>query len=271
MTLAIILAAGRGSRLAPLTDTVPKCMVPFLGQPLFEWQLAALNQAGITDIHVVTGYRSQAFEHYNVTEWHNPEWGRTNMVVSLMCGRVLLENLSEDILILYSDLIYEPELLRKMSADTSERGVMVDRDWLNIWSLRMNNPLDDAETLDYDADGTLRDIGRKPDCLSQIQAQFIGIMKLTPTSARAMLAFWDAADEMPYWAQGKSKSNAYMTDMIRGMIDAGHKWTTVFTHNGWLEVDTIEDLRRYEIHIQQGFAPSIIDLKTMEKRRTLDI
>ena len=264
MTLAIILAAGRGSRLAPLTDAVPKCMVSFLGKPLFEWQLAALNQAGITEIHAVTGYRSQAFAQYGVTEWHNPEWDRTNMVASLMCGRALLENLTEEILILYSDLIYEPGLIRKMSADASELGVMVDRDWLNLWALRMDNPLDDAETLDYADDGTLRDIGRKPDDLSQVHAQFIGIMKLTPNSARAMLTFWDAADEMPDWALGKSKSNAYMTDMIRGMIDAGYKWTTVFTQNGWLEVDTIEDLERYEAHIQQGLEPTIIELKMME-------
>ena len=52
---AIILAAGRGSRMKNLTDEIPKCMLEFRGKPLIEWQLASLRSAGINEIGIVTG------------------------------------------------------------------------------------------------------------------------------------------------------------------------------------------------------------------------
>ena len=54
---AIILAAGRGSRMKNLTSDKPKCLVQLNGKTLIQWQLDALNQAGISNIAVVTGYR----------------------------------------------------------------------------------------------------------------------------------------------------------------------------------------------------------------------
>ncbi|MBK1652709.1 sugar phosphate nucleotidyltransferase [Halorhodospira halochloris] len=56
---AIILAAGQGTRLRPLTDDRPKCMVELEGKPLLEHQLEVLRGAGIEDIHVVGGYRAE--------------------------------------------------------------------------------------------------------------------------------------------------------------------------------------------------------------------
>ncbi|MFZ9450262.1 MAG: NTP transferase domain-containing protein, partial [Alphaproteobacteria bacterium] len=56
---AIILAAGRGSRMRQLTDERPKCLVPLRGRPLLEWQLEALRGAGIREIGIVTGYRRE--------------------------------------------------------------------------------------------------------------------------------------------------------------------------------------------------------------------
>ena len=51
---AIILAAGRGSRMKLLTDEIPKCLVKLRGKSLLDWQLSALRAAGITDIALVS-------------------------------------------------------------------------------------------------------------------------------------------------------------------------------------------------------------------------
>lgn len=82
---AIILAAGRGSRMGGLTDTQPKGLVSLRGKPLLEWQLASLRAAGIHEIALVTGYRHEALSPYGLPMFHNPDWRRTNMVTSLAC------------------------------------------------------------------------------------------------------------------------------------------------------------------------------------------
>ena len=58
---AIILAAGRGSRMKELGDQLPKCLIELRGKPLLEYQLQTLRQAGIDEIALVTGYRNELF------------------------------------------------------------------------------------------------------------------------------------------------------------------------------------------------------------------
>ena len=56
---AIILSAGQGKRLLPLTAEIPKCLLPIQGKKLIEWQIDALHRCGIDKITVVTGYRAE--------------------------------------------------------------------------------------------------------------------------------------------------------------------------------------------------------------------
>lgn len=80
---AIILAAGRCSRMKDLTDDRPKCLVELRGKPLLEWQLIALRAAGISEIAIVTGYKRELLCNRGLHEFHNPRWADTNMVSSL--------------------------------------------------------------------------------------------------------------------------------------------------------------------------------------------
>ncbi|WP_045214014.1 NTP transferase domain-containing protein [Desulfonatronovibrio magnus] len=75
---AIILAAGRGSRLLSLTDDRPKCLVELYGKPLLDWQIKALRDAGIQDITVVRGYlKDKITGEFETLE--NPRWFKTNI------------------------------------------------------------------------------------------------------------------------------------------------------------------------------------------------
>src|SRR3546814_15233974 len=64
ITKAIILSAGQGSRLLPLTRDLPKCLIEFNGRSLLGWQVAALVANGIQDIVVVTGFRTERVEDH---------------------------------------------------------------------------------------------------------------------------------------------------------------------------------------------------------------
>lgn len=70
LTRAIILSAGQGKRLSPLTEQRPKCLLPFSGRTLLDWQIASLAQNGITDITVVTGFQAEAVETALLTHPH---------------------------------------------------------------------------------------------------------------------------------------------------------------------------------------------------------
>ena len=80
---AIILAAGRGRRIARLSDQAPKCLIEVSGKPLIDLQIAALKRGGVSEIGIVTGVQKEALEDRKLPEFHNPDWSTTNMVKSL--------------------------------------------------------------------------------------------------------------------------------------------------------------------------------------------
>ena len=115
---AIILAAGRGSRMGGLTEDHPKCLTPFAGRTLLEWQLGALRAAGIRDIAIVRGYLAESLNPADCIWFENPEWARTNMVSTLACASQWLQR--DDCIVSYSDIVYHPAILEQLIFNPGE-------------------------------------------------------------------------------------------------------------------------------------------------------
>ena len=106
MTRALILAAGQGTRLRPLTDDKPKCLVPLVGQSLLGRQVDTLKQCGIDDIHIATGYRSDQLEALGFATTKNPRFDSTNMVETLFSALPFIRQ-TGDLVIAYGDIVYQ--------------------------------------------------------------------------------------------------------------------------------------------------------------------
>ena len=91
---AIILAAGKGERLHPLTENKPKCLVELFGKSLLQWQINAFHEFGIDDITVVSGYKSEEIHSPYVTILKNEKFDSTNMVESLLKRLIAFETIS---------------------------------------------------------------------------------------------------------------------------------------------------------------------------------
>ena len=143
MTKCVILAAGMGSRLRPYTNNLPKTLVPFLGKPIVNYQLAVLKTCGITDISLVTGYRAEKLSHIKLKSFKNVRYKSTNMVYSLLCARSFFEKADEDLLISYGDIIYEKKFCTNY-CKVIVISITTDDNWEILWRARMNDPLSDA-------------------------------------------------------------------------------------------------------------------------------
>ena len=172
---SIILAAGRGSRMASLTHNSPKCLTTINGKTLIDHQLETLTQAGIKDIAIVTGYKAECLKQYGTHHFHNPYWERTNMVASLLCGQTWLDE--SDCIISYSDIFYAPQIVKDLSACEDNVAISYDPKWLDLWSKRFNNPLEDAETFRISSNNYLLSIGEKASRTEEIQGQYMGLLK----------------------------------------------------------------------------------------------
>src|SRR5262249_32981475 len=92
-TRAILIAAGRGKRLGPHTEELPKCMVQVGARPILGWVGNAFRAAGIEELVVIRGYRGDALEAFARSQApvvhfvDNPEWQTNNVLLSLACAR----------------------------------------------------------------------------------------------------------------------------------------------------------------------------------------
>lgn len=241
---AIILAAGQGTRLRPHTDDKPKCMVELAGKPLLHRQLEALRSVGVQRILLVGGYRADRLEAEGVERAINPRYAETNMVGTLFCAEDWMTP-GEDFLIAYGDIVYEPRVVQSLLDTDAPIAVSVDRQWQALWESRMDNPLSDAETLKIRDGNQIIELGKKPRSLDEIQGQYMGLIKVRGDHVAAFRKAWHALDQKALY-DGKDFDNMYMTSFIQHLIDSGHDVRAAFTDNGWIEVDTVEDLAHYE-------------------------
>ena len=237
---ALILAAGQGTRLRPLTNDRPKCMVELAGKPLLRHQVDAMRHEGIDDIHVVGGYLVDRLDAADLTVHVNPDYATTNMVYTMFNARDVFDG-TQDVIICYGDIVFRPAVLRALLACDGALCLTADRDWLKYWSARMDDPLSDAETFRMDADGNVVELGNRPDGLDTVQAQYMGLFKVSADRAAAFLAAWDTM-QSAIDASAETVNNIYMTAFIQGLIDAGWTVPAVLVNNGWMEVDAASDL-----------------------------
>ncbi|MBR2697190.1 MAG: phosphocholine cytidylyltransferase family protein [Clostridia bacterium] len=127
---ALILAAGFGSRLAPLTDTIPKSLVPVNGKPILFKQIENLYENGITDITVISGYRANmleaavhdCFRDVNIIE--SVDYRDTNNMYSAYLAREAMAG--EPFLMMNADVFMDASVIESLLHFSGENAIVTD-------------------------------------------------------------------------------------------------------------------------------------------------
>lgn len=218
-TKAIILAAGKSSRLYPLTLETPKSLLDIGGiQPIVRI-VTLLENEGIKDITVVVGHKKEKIMSTlgSRVRYHEfPEFDTKNNLHTFWSVR---DKIDGDTLVLYADLIFEPEVLKKMLAHPGDICLAIDTS-----ALRQESPQVRIEN------GAIMKVDKEnPTC------NFLGITKLSRRGAEAFLMAIETLIE--------NNPHAYYSDAINVLIEKGIPATPVdIAGSKWIEIDTHEDL-----------------------------
>lgn len=232
---AIILAAGRGSRMGDLTATKPKCLTVLAGRPLLAWQLAALRSAGMQSITVVGGYRKDLLASTDYHLLENPDWAVTNMLATLRCASALLRR--TPCLVSYGDILYRPDRVEKLATVDADIAISYDTHWESLWRARFEDPLADAETFRQD-NGWLTTIGERAERISDIEGQYVGLLKFTQRG-------WAQVEQVLSTLALEVQRRSDMTSLLRILLSRGIGIRCVPGPGAWCEVDDSADLHLY--------------------------
>jgi choline kinase len=242
----IVIGAGRGSRLGPETDEIPKALVPVMGRPMLEWILDALAAAGFArkDVVFICGYKAEVVRsrYPEFTYAYNRDWERNNILLSLLCAR---EHLQGGFVSTYADIVYRGSVVKKLADAPHPLVLACDTDWRRRYVDRSLHPETDAEKMRAEGDRVV-ELSRRI-ASEQASGEFIGVMKATAEGTRAILAAFDevaqqwSSRDQP-WREGRTFQRAYLIDLFQHMIERGTDFRRVDTHGGYMELDTREDL-----------------------------
>lgn len=256
----IVLAAGKGSRMGELTAHIPKCMVKFMGKPIFEYTLQVLrSHKSIDEIVIIRGYNSEKInypniKYYDIVQSHN-------MVETLFYAK---EELNNDVLILYGDIIISENIISLLAESTYDISVCIDEHWKDLQQFRFNNILDDLESCVIDDNGNIINIGEKNPKVEDVMGQYFGAIRLNRKGCEIFQSFYESMkskkDTHQSWMRGRDFNSIYMTDFLQGLIDEGDNIKAIMCNKGWLEFDSEDDLNCYQKLNSSGLLGNFIKI-----------
>ncbi len=221
---AFVLAAGCGSRMYPLAQDMPKCLLAIQDETILGRQLRILRSCRVTDIAVVAGFEHERIREHFASQnciVYNPDYESTNSIVSLWLARELM---TDSFLVLNADVVFTETSIRRLLADG------------NTYSLLVTKDTCDAEDMKVAVSGgTVVGISKTLD-VEETCGAFAQVAKVNREGAeqfREALGHCATEDPQQWWPAA--------FDLLAAR---GHRVSVVDARGPWVEVDTPEDYKR---------------------------
>ena len=247
ISTAVILAAGKGSRLGELTKEAPKGFLDFKGEALIVRSIKRMEEAGISKIFIGVGYLADSFkelEHIfpgmSFIFFENGQYADTGSMYTFFCGRKLID---DDFLLFESDLLYEPYAISCLMNDPRPDVVLASG----------FTGSGDEVWIEKDSNDVLLGMSKQKKDLSEIHGELVGITKLSLRSTRLLFdligPLLDRNPKMDYEHAlvFLSRSNPVSVKVIEDLA--------------WCEIDNEEHLERAEKIV----FPKILEKQTIGK------
>ena len=239
---AIIIGAGRGSRLMPSTANAPKCFAEVRGSRILDRTLDAFADNGIDDICFIGGYQidcvREAYPQF--TFRHNDDWENNNILASLMYAEDLMD---EPFICTYSDVLFTADVIKNLLPVTDDIAVVVDTAWLDRYVHRTEHPPDDAEKVIVENGAVMRvHRGIEP---GAAHGEYIGVAKFSASGAAELRRHYQRCKDAHAGRSFREAAvfeKAYLIHLFQDMIEAGVHFAHVDTPGGYMEIDTQQDL-----------------------------
>ena len=229
---AIILSAGQGRRLMPLTSNMPKCCLPLHGISILEWQLTQIAQCDIDEVVVVTGFEHEMVDSIvnhvkgiKVRTLHNPMFAHTDNLGTCWEARTEMEG---PFVLMNGDTLFEAAVLQRLLACETVYQVTLASD------TKPHFDLDDMKIIS-DGDRLLK-VSKQLD-ISLVDGESIGLMVFNQAGADA---FTEKLEEM------MDKENAlklWYLSAIDQLASQGIAGICPIDGLSWCEVDDAADFK----------------------------
>lgn len=228
---AVIIAGGQGKRLLPYTEKIPKCLVKVANKSVIDYQLEVLDQCGITEIAIVTGFGDKFVrDHLNsngikATIIENKDYESTNNAYGIWLARDYVKDSEEGFLLINSDLIFPKDMLKFLIDNKEKDGIIIEE---------TSDPDSDMVKIKMEGDNI---VAMSKDILPEdTVGEAVGPVKFSKEGGKAFMDFIGSFIN-------KGQLNHWFFYMLGDF--ARSRWFAGIKNPGfrWAEIDTPEDLK----------------------------
>ena len=256
---SVILAAGMGTRMRPLTYHMPKCLVPMHGRPVLEYTLDSLDRVGVDECVIVVGYRAsqiesligQRFREMRITYVENEVFETTNNIYSFWLAG---SNMDDDILFLEGDLLFDHDIICDVLSNPNPNVAVVDAYQEHMdgtviiadGDIAQSMVLKSQQAVDFNYEKALKTVNIYKFSQAMLEKCFL--------------------PEIDTWVS-KGLTDQYYEAVLVDLIDQ-RKVRMAVSRTGarrWAEVDTVDELKAAERLFPQ---PPVQGIRTPVSQRT---
>lgn len=237
----IVIAAGSGKRLGESTKDLPKYLVKVNDKTIMDHQLNIFKKINYEKLIIITGPYKEKFTSIEAIYVEDKNYLQHDILGSLMAAR---DHIKGDVLIVYSDIIFDHSILSKIIESKDDIGIAIDMNWESAYVGRTDHPKTEAENVSLD-NGKILEIKKNISSKKQI-GEFLGIVKLSGTGSKIFVEKFLELEKshVGCFHDAPSFKKAYLTDMIQELVDSGIKVSPILVSGKWCEIDTKQDLER---------------------------
>jgi choline kinase len=227
---SLILAAGRGSRIPEISKTKPKCLIKIKGKTILGRQIHLMRKNNIAKIGIIRGFKKNKIKFKKIKYFYNKNYETNEQLDSLMTAKMFLNS---DVIVTFSDIIYDEQILNSLIHNQYNFAVAVDLNWKKRYIDRTDHPHSQADKV-FLRNGKVIEIGKKIS-LKKANAEFLGMFKISKSFCKIFLK--------QYNLFRKKKTSLQIHHFIQYLIKKKITVNTCCVQGKYMEIDTFNDLQ----------------------------
>ena len=231
---AIILAAGRGTRIPQVTKNKPKCLVKIDKKTILERQISFLHKLRINDIIIIRGFKKNKILIKKIKYIENKNYKKNEQLDSLFSAK---SEFTDDLLILFSDIIYDFSIIKKIFLEKKKLiSLAVDKNWKKRYKFRFDHPVEQADKVKINKKGEVLKIGKKLK-IKETSGEFLGIFKVSKHGCKILLQNYKK------YKKDQDTADKQIHDFFKFLINKGIQISSVPVRGKYMEIDTFNDYK----------------------------
>ena len=229
---SIIIAAGSGRRIPEISKTIPKSLIKINNKSILKRQIDLMRSLNINEISIIKGFKSNKINFKKIKYFINKNYKKNEQLDSFFTAKKWF---TDDLLVTFSDIIYEKSILEKIIKNKNNFSIVVQKNWKQKYKDRFDHPVNQADKV-FVKNNKVVNIGKNLS-INKTNGEFLGIFKIHKKTCSTFIK------EYEFLKKIKKTNKLQIHNFFNYLIKKNISIKPVYVNGKYMEIDTYNDYK----------------------------